>query len=140
MSAGPDGADPEAADPNGSVASVRPALSWAPILVVGVGAGVGSVARFGVESAMGAGWPALWVVNLTGSFVLGVLVGVWLHRGNWWASPALGVGLLGGFTTFSAAAVAAWSSVWGVGLLIAMTVSCVGLAAVGHWLGRRWAR
>lgn len=113
---------------------------WVAALLAGVGAGVGSMARFGVESWLDAGWPALWVVNLTGSFVLGVLVGRWTLRSNWWASPALGTGLLGGFTTFSAAAVAAWSSVWGVGLLVAMTVTCVGLAAVGHGLGRRWSR
>lgn len=137
MSAGPHGADPEAADPGGSVASVRPALSWAPVLLVAVGAGVGSVARFAVESWLGGEWSALWVVNLAGSFVLGLLAGGVAHRGHGWTSPALGTGLLGGFTTFSTAAVAAWSSVWGIGQLIALTASCVALAAVGHWLGRQ---
>lgn len=77
-------------------------------LGVAVGGGVGAMARFWIDGlvtrraqrrgggATGFPW-GITVVNLTGSFVLGLLVGADL------AWPAIGVGLLGGYTTFSTA-------------------------------------
>lgn len=42
-------------------------------------------------------WVALVVVDVVGSFAMGLVVA----RGGAWASPAVTTGLLGGFTSFS---------------------------------------
>jgi CrcB protein len=83
-------------------------------LNVALGGAVGSALRYNVGRAVtglaGPGNAFPWgtlSVNLVGSLAMGVLVG-WLARGT--ASPQtgesvwllIGVGLLGGFTTFSA--------------------------------------
>ena len=79
-----------------------------PVLtVVAVGGGLGSIARYG----LGRVWPtppggfpwATFAVNVLGCFLIGMLMvlitEVWpAHR---LARPFLGVGVLGGFTTFS---------------------------------------
>ena len=78
--------------------------------LVFVGGGLGAVARYGVGLAVGraglTGWPyATLSVNVVGGLLMGVLAGVLAHRGGEGAEQwraALGVGVLGGFTTFSA--------------------------------------
>ena len=72
------------------------------LLLVGLGA-LGALGRFLVDSAVSARWPGDFpsgtlVVNLSGGFALGVLVGVGV-AGD--VMPVLGVGLLGAYTTFS---------------------------------------
>lgn len=74
-------------------------------LAVALGGGLGAWLRFGVGRLVGVStfpWSTL-LVNLTGSFAMGLLAG-WLARGGNGESwrLLLGVGLLGGFTTFSA--------------------------------------
>jgi CrcB protein len=79
---------------------VTGALVWSGVAVFGA---LGALARFQVDRAVSVRWPSDFplgtlAVNLTGSFVLGILVGVAL------ASDALfviGTGFLGGYTTFS---------------------------------------
>lgn len=77
-------------------------------LLVTLGGGLGAMLRFAIDQAMtsvalrrGAGSRKLpWgivVVNLSGSLLLGLLVG------TGFAWPALSLGMLGGFTTFSTA-------------------------------------
>lgn len=78
-----------------------------PLLYVMVGGAVGSGARYLTGRAMtallGAGYPfGTLAVNLVGGLLMGVLVGVLARN----AAPEgwrllLGVGMLGGFTTFS---------------------------------------
>ncbi|MGB5076127.1 MAG: CrcB family protein [Sphingorhabdus sp.] len=78
------------------------------ILLVMAGGALGAAMRFGLARSvpLGAGgwpWPT-FVANIIGGLAMGVLAG-WLLRGNSAAEPLrlfLGVGLLGGFTTFSA--------------------------------------
>lgn len=80
------------------------------LLLVALGGAVGSSARylFGVQATrlFGAGWPyGTLGVNIVGGFAMGLLVGWLAHRGGvdqerW--RLLLGVGVLGGFTTFSA--------------------------------------
>ena|SRR5689334_552038 len=68
------------------------------VLLVGVGGFLGSIARYGVGMAVGS--HGTLVVNVAGCFVIGLLAG----RGGF-STPArafLFVGVLGGFTTFSA--------------------------------------
>ena len=77
------------------------------VLQVALGGAIGSVARYltnvAVMRGIGPGFP--WgtvIVNVVGSFLMGVLV-VWLaEKGALRHAPLLMTGLLGGFTTFSA--------------------------------------
>jgi CrcB protein len=51
----------------------------------------------------GPGFPyATMFVNIAGSFAMGVLVVLLAHKGGMRAAPFLMTGILGGFTTFSA--------------------------------------
>lgn len=79
------------------------------LLLVAVGGALGSVLRFGVGrwaiALTGPGFPSgTFVVNIIGGFLMGLLAG-WLARfgdGGEELRLLLGVGVLGGFTTFSA--------------------------------------
>ena len=73
------------------------------VIGVGVLGGVGAVARFlldgGIAAHLGRSFPyGTLVVNLSGSVVLGVLVGVALPTRT---AEVLTAGLIGAFTTFS---------------------------------------
>lgn len=98
---------------NGLVETARAGYTTLMIalLLVFLGAGLGGVARHGVNLAMarsaseGFPWATL-TVNVAGSFAMGLLAG-WLafRAGEGWSQHArllLATGVLGGFTTFSA--------------------------------------
>ena len=80
---------------------------WDILLVIAAGGALGSLARWGIDEA----WPHLagrlaWstlLENVSGAFALGVLmvlvIDVW--PSTRYVRPFLGVGLLGGYTTFS---------------------------------------
>lgn len=77
------------------------------VLLVAVGGAVGSVARYlvstAVQTRVGLGFPlGTFVVNIVGSFLIGTVFGLF-EAGN--LSPRgrllIGIGFLGGFTTFS---------------------------------------
>ncbi|HKP80297.1 MAG TPA: fluoride efflux transporter CrcB [Phenylobacterium sp.] len=80
------------------------------LFLVAAGGATGAVARYllGVQAmrSLGPGWPyGTLAANVLGGFLMGVLVGVLAFRGGadqdkW--RLLLGVGGLGGFTTFSA--------------------------------------
>lgn len=76
------------------------------LLLVAIGGAIGSAARYGVGLAaarwLGTGFPwGTLAVNIVGGFAMGVLAArAGPAREN--LHLALGVGLLGGFTTFSA--------------------------------------
>ena len=79
------------------------------LLLVAIGGAVGAVARYllsiQVGRSLGTAWPyGTFAANLIGGFLMGVLVGVLAHRagGDERLRVLLGVGVLGGFTTFSA--------------------------------------
>lgn len=78
-------------------------MSVALALGVGVVGGLGSIARFLIDGAVtgrsGDRLPAgTFVVNLSGAFALGVLVGAAVGQD---AYRLAGTGLIGAFTTFS---------------------------------------
>lgn len=79
--------------------------------MIAVGGGIGSVLRYAVETGLphdGDSFPsATLLINLVGSLLLGALVVAVteVRRGHPLLRPALGTGLLGGFTTFSTFAV-----------------------------------
>lgn len=80
-------------------------LMW---LSVAAGGAIGAVLRYGVNITAVALWGlnfpiATMIVNITGSFLLGLIAGLFAHYGQ--PSPELRsfvvTGLLGAFTTFS---------------------------------------
>lgn len=80
------------------------------LLLVGIGGGAGAMLRYLASAAVlrtfGLNWPWLGTiaVNIAGSLLMGVLAGWLAFRidGGRDLRLLLGVGLLGGFTTFSA--------------------------------------
>jgi fluoride exporter len=74
------------------------------VLWVGAGGAIGSALRYVVWRVFGAsgGFPwATLFVNVAGSFVLGLLAGIYAGRVGPTMRLALFFGFLGGFTTFS---------------------------------------
>ncbi len=118
-------------------------LRWT-VLVIAVGGGLGSLARYG----LGQAWPDTghWVpwttlsINLAGSLLLGMLVvavaEIW--RPHPLVRPLLGTGVLGGFTTFSTFAVQTRALAAGpaAGYLVLSVGGGVLAAALGMWLAR----
>lgn len=68
-------------------------------VLVALGGAGGVLARYGLTQAVAGPWPTV-AINLAGSFLLGLLVGWDGVSGQ--ARAALGTGVLGGFTTYSA--------------------------------------
>jgi len=80
------------------------------MVLVFLGGGAGALARFWVGALslrwFGSAWPSgTFAVNVTGGFLMGMLTGWLAHRGGSNQDHfrlLLAVGVLGGFTTFSA--------------------------------------
>lgn len=73
------------------------------IYVIGLGAALGSLIRFKItlkiKKLFKSNWPlATFLINLSGSFLLGLMFGTGLGK-NYFLF--LGTGVIGGFTTFS---------------------------------------
>ena len=109
--------------------------------VVALGGVLGSLGRYAVGLALphvAADFPwATFLVNTTGSLAMGVLV-AWVLSMNDphpWLRPSLGVGVLGGWTTFSSFALDVHalsdSGRGGLALLYVLASFVVGLVAVG---------
>jgi CrcB protein len=78
------------------------------IAVIAVGGGLGALARYGLAQAMPTHpgqfpW-ATFVTNVAGCFLIGMLM-VFVPRAHRLVRPFVGVGILGGYTTFSTYAV-----------------------------------
>lgn len=80
-----------------------------PVLLVGIGGALGSVARYLSGVMVGRFWPSDYplgtmLINISGSLIMGLFIG-WLARTTptWQADARLffAVGVLGGFTTLS---------------------------------------
>ncbi|MFK7913637.1 MAG: CrcB family protein [Pseudomonadales bacterium] len=120
-------------------------------LWVAAGSALGACARLAVTLVVGVGhngWP--WntlVVNIAGSLAIGCAWGLWVDS-DWfaqWGRYFIVVGLLGGFTTFSAFSL---EMLWlleaqrpAAALLLAVSSVLVCLLAVwaGHQLGQQWS-
>ena len=84
-------------------------MSIGYLLSIGAGGALGAISRYSVSATSAQVWGAQFpygtlIVNVLGSFVMGVLVALFAH---YWSPPAeikafLIVGFLGAFTTFSA--------------------------------------
>ena len=112
-----------------------PALSSVPpLLLVAFGGGIGACLRYLVAQwallRFGPGLPlGTWTVNIAGAFLMGLLA-AWVTRldsdGNE-LGLLLGVGVLGGFTTFSAFSLETFNMInrGEIGLAAAYAVSSV---------------
>jgi CrcB protein len=122
------------------------------LAVIALGGAVGAAARYGA----GEVWPsepgavpwATFAVNVVGSFLLGLLMvyvtDVWPPRR--YVRPFLGVGVLGGFTTFSTYALDTRAlavdgrAAAAVGYLLATLVLALGAVVAGALVGRALTR
>ena len=112
-------------------------------LFVAVGGLIGVLARYGINRLAPDGASLLWstvAINVTGSFLLGLLVAEqWFSRD---VREGLGVGLLGGFTTFSTFSVQIVLEVdagrpeRAAVYVLASVVGGIAAAAAGYGLGR----
>lgn len=116
-------------------------LTWVGVAVFGA---LGAVARFRVDSAVSSWMPSDFpmgtlVVNLTGSFALGVIVGASVTHD---VAFVLGTGFMGGYTTFSTWMVETERLGEGGNLVPALhnlwwsMVLGLGIAASGFYLGQ----
>ncbi|MBC9955510.1 CrcB family protein [Yimella sp. cx-51] len=116
-------------------------MTWWIALAGGLGAGLRFLLDSWLTSRVRARVPiGSLAVNVLGSFVLGLLVGHFGHDPQW--TRVAGVGLMGGFTTFSAASVesarllTAPKMQWlGLAHAIGVLVASVTAAFLGYWLG-----
>lgn len=112
-------------------------------LAVAIAGGLGAMLRYLADNALPASVRARFpwgtaLVNITGSFALGILSGLASHGLPDFWTDVLGVGIVGGYTTFSTASVETvrlglarrhWSTVLnGIGVL----VLCVTVAGTGY--------
>jgi CrcB protein len=101
---------PADSDVDMSVRQRRPVghrTQWSVILVISVGGAIGALARYGLGIAfpaapMAVPWTTL-AINTAGCFLIGALMVLVTQVWAGWRliRPFLGVGVLGGFTTFS---------------------------------------
>jgi CrcB protein len=119
----------------------------ADLASIAVGGGIGTVARYLLSAAFpaGHGFPwAIFAVNVSGSFVLGLLMvyllDVWPPRR--FLRPFLAVGLIGGYTTFSTYAGGVMTLLTGgrLALADAYALTSVLAALVAVWCGVKAAR
>ena len=99
---------------------------------IAIGAAIGAAARAHLSPI---GWRATLAVNLTGSLVLGFLVG--LDPGDPWMA-IVGTGFCGALTTFATFALEASSGPWTrrAAIIAAHTIGCVAVASLGYVIGK----
>jgi CrcB protein len=115
-------------------------------LAVGIGGLLGVLSRWGITRLTLHSEALLWStvgINIVGSFLLGLLVAEhWFGRD---VREGLGVGFLGGFTTFSTFSVQVVLEVEGgragtaVAYVLISVVGGIAAAAAGYALGRAMA-
>jgi fluoride exporter len=117
-----------------------------PVLAVALGGIVGTALRIALDALIphtdtSFPWSTL-LINIVGSFALGLLVARVWPIAPAWARAGLGAGLMGSFTTFSAFAVSlvtlSRAGMTGLALVYLVASVVAGLAAA--WLGLRFGR
>jgi CrcB protein len=111
----------------------------AEVALVAVGGALGSLARWGLAEALPSPTGTL-VANVSGCFAIGVLA-AWLFVAHPRLRLLVGVGFLGGYTTFSTHLLEAHGLLDRPGPAAAYVggtlVGCLAAAAAGTVLGRR---
>lgn len=119
--------------------------------MIGVGGGIGAILRFvfsrGIHGVLGLNFPyGTLVVNILGSFFMGLLAVFLMERLGEWSSllrAFLLIGLLGGFTTFSTFSyevIALWENGEGFKVSLYLILSlllCFGGTFIGIIIGRK---
>ncbi|GAA2207569.1 fluoride efflux transporter CrcB [Nonomuraea monospora] len=129
----------------------RAEARWPVLAAIAAGGALGALARHGLQSALPSGaadfqW-ATFLVNVSGCLLMGVLMVVIteVRKAHRLVRPFLGVGVLGGYTTFSTyavdvqRAVAAGAPVTGLLYLAATVLAALAAVTAGVWLTRRVA-
>jgi CrcB protein len=102
------------------------AAGWRTLAAVFVGGAAGTALRLTIDAAVPHGDAAFplstLLINVVGSFALGFLTARLWPTAPVWLRGALGPGLLGGFTTFSAVVVS----------LVSLTEAGRGTTALGY--------
>ncbi|MEU1971877.1 CrcB family protein [Microbacterium sp. NPDC019599] len=131
---------------------MTPWSGWMLFLVVAGAGGLGAGLRYAIDAIVMRGRRGVFplgilIVNVTGSLALGVLTGLGSAIEDGWAT-AIGVGLLGGYTTFSTVSVEtvllgrggrrdwAWVNLLGT-LGLAVAAAALGIGAgrlIAGWL------
>jgi fluoride exporter len=120
-------------------------MEW---LVVFVGGGLGSLARFGMTKVF-AGWTTEFPVatllsNLVACLILGFVAGIVAQRAQFSPLMKLGItaGFCGGFSTFSTFSLESVELMSNGKVLLAgaYVVASVGLCFLGVWVGQMLAR
>jgi CrcB protein len=118
----------------------------ATYLLIAVGSALGGVARYGFSSLVARSfgetfpWGTL-LVNVSGSFVIGLFATLTGPDGRWLAPPDMRqfvmVGICGGYTTFSSFSLQTLNLVRGgeLGSAGANIMLSVALCMLGVWLG-----
>ncbi len=114
-------------------------------LLVGAGGAIGAMGRYGISIAIGHFWRAAFplatlVINVTGSLAMGLLIGLLARTLPVWSEEIrlfVAVGILGGYTTFSAFSLDAMTLIergdwWPAAVYVALSVI---LSIAGLWLG-----
>lgn len=124
-------------------------VKLSPIIQVFIGAGVGGALRYAVGGWIAERWGATFpwhtmAINVGGSLLLGMLMALSVERGvvssEW--RLVLGVGVLGGFTTFSTlsyesiALLEEGMILQGAGNMFGSAVLGLAAAVVGLFMGR----
>lgn len=115
-------------------------------LLLVLAGGVGATVRYVVDALIRSRttsafpWPTA-IINMTGSFVLGLLTGLVVEQiASSDVSAIIGTGFLGGYTTFSTASYETVQLVrqkqWGTALAYGVGVLVVSIALA--YLGYRW--
>lgn len=113
-------------------------------LFVMFGGAVGAVSRFILGTLVAKWYPGLFplgtfLINVTGSFLIGVLMMAFLNRpsidANW--RLFLVTGILGGYTTFSSFEWETFAAIRGGAATVAVSyvISSVVVGLLGVWLG-----
>jgi CrcB protein len=112
--------------------------------VVGLGGFIGSIARFWlggyISNRMGTRFPyGTFVINITGSFLIGLIVTLLAERAHWSANwrYLIPIGFIGAYTTFSTFELETFQSVRSGELLIALlnVALSVIIGFIAVWLG-----
>ena len=113
------------------------------VVWVGLGGAVGTIARYSIGLLFAASsfpW-ATMAVNVVGSFTIGVLWSLCADQ-DWfveWGRGFLLVGVLGGFTTFSAFSLETLLLIndGRMTMAVVYTLATVALCLLGVWLGSK---
>jgi CrcB protein len=120
-------------------------MTW---FLVGAGGAIGAMARHGLnhlvhQRTLSSTFPlGIFLVNVTGSIVIGLIAGLIASGRLHWTNPArtfVIVGVLGGFTTFSSFSLDTLALMRDghPGLALWNAAGQVGLSLVGVWIGYR---